>query len=66
MKKVESEMRAEYKRADFAKLERGKFFKEMANRRAVVLNVPEKREPGSNNLKEPSHDQKNRPSHQRP
>ncbi len=28
MKKVELEMRAEYKRSDFAKLERGKFFKE--------------------------------------
>ena len=31
MKKAESDMRAEYKRADFVKLERGKFFKEAAN-----------------------------------
>ena len=40
MKKVENEMRAEYKRADFAKLERGKFFKEVAKGTSVVLIDP--------------------------
>jgi hypothetical protein len=29
MKKFEGEMRSDYKRSDFAKLERGKFFKEV-------------------------------------
>jgi hypothetical protein len=37
MKKVEDEMRAEYKRSDFGKLERGKFFKEVAKGTSVVL-----------------------------
>lgn len=41
MKKVEGEMRAEYKRADFVKLERGKFFKEAAKGTSVVLLDPE-------------------------
>src|SRR5437660_6987382 len=35
MKKVEDEMRAEYKRSDFGKLERGKFFKEVAKGTSV-------------------------------
>src|ERR1019366_3219783 len=30
MKKTKDEMRAEYKRSDFTKLERGKFYKEVA------------------------------------
>jgi len=30
MKKAETEMRAEYKRSDFTKLERSKFYKEVA------------------------------------
>ena len=40
MKKVEDEMRAEYKRADFPKLERGKFYKEAAKGTSVVLLDP--------------------------
>ncbi len=40
MKKVEDEMRAEYKRSDFAKLERGKFYKEVVKGTAVVLLDP--------------------------
>ena len=40
MKKVEDEMRAEYKRSDFRKLERGKFFKEVAKGTSVALIDP--------------------------
>lgn len=40
MKKVEADMRAEYKRSDFAKLERGKFFKEVAKGTSVALIDP--------------------------
>ena len=40
MKKVEGEMRAEYKRSDFSKLERGKFYKEVAKGTSVVLLDP--------------------------
>ena len=40
MKKVEGEMRTEYKRADFGKLERGKFFKEVAKGTSVALIDP--------------------------
>ena len=40
MKKVEDEMRAEYKRTDFGKLERGKFFKEVAKGTSVALIDP--------------------------
>ena len=40
MKKVEGEMRAEYKRSDFVKLERGKFYKEVAKGTSVVLLDP--------------------------
>lgn len=40
MKKVEDEMRAEYKRSDFGKLERGKFFEEVAKGTSVVLLDP--------------------------
>jgi len=40
MKKVDSEMRAEYQRTDFAKLERGKFFKEAAKGTSVALIEP--------------------------
>ncbi len=40
MKKAEHEMRASYKAADFAKLERGKFFKEVARGTAVALIEP--------------------------
>jgi hypothetical protein len=40
MKKVDDEMRSEYKRADFTKLERGKFFKEVAKGTSVVLLDP--------------------------
>lgn len=39
MKKTEDEMRAEYKRSDFSKLERGKFYK-AAKDTAVVLLDP--------------------------
>jgi len=40
MKKAEPEMRTEYKRADFEKLERGKFFKEVAKGTSVALIDP--------------------------
>ena len=40
MKKVEGTMRAEYKRSDFGKLERGKFFNEVAKGTSVVLLDP--------------------------
>lgn len=40
MKKVEGEMRAEYRRSDFGKLERGKFFKEVAKGTSVALIDP--------------------------
>jgi hypothetical protein len=40
MKKVENEIRAEYKRSDFVKLERGKFFKEVAKGTSVALIDP--------------------------
>jgi hypothetical protein len=40
MKKVEDEMRAEYKRSDFKNLERGKFFKEVAKGTSVALIEP--------------------------
>ncbi len=40
MKKVK-EMRREYKRSDFAKLERGKFYEEVAKGTTVVLLSPE-------------------------
>jgi hypothetical protein len=41
MKKVRNGMRAEYKRSDFAKLERGKFYAEAAKGTTVVLLTPE-------------------------
>ncbi len=37
MKKARAEMRAEYKRSDFAKLERGKFYAEVSKGTTVVL-----------------------------
>lgn len=40
MKKAEIEMRAEYKRSDFSKLERGKFYAEVAAGTSVVLLEP--------------------------
>ena len=40
MKKVKDEMRADYKRADFTILERGKFFKEAVKGTAVALLDP--------------------------
>ena len=40
MKKAEAEMRAEYKRSDFAKLERGTFFKEASKGASVALIEP--------------------------
>ena len=40
MKKDKSEMRADYKRSAFAKLERGKFYSEVAAGTAVVLLEP--------------------------
>ena len=40
MKKAEDEMRAEYKKADFAKLERGKFYEEAAKGTSVALLEP--------------------------
>jgi len=40
MKKAEDEMRTEYKRSDFTKLERGKFYKEVAKGTRVVLLDP--------------------------
>jgi len=41
MKKTKDEMRAEYKRSDFTKLERGKFYKEVAKGTSVVLLDPD-------------------------
>ena len=41
MKKVEDELRPRYKRSDFAKLERGKFHKEVAKGTSVVLLDPD-------------------------
>ena len=41
MKKAKNEMRSEYKRSDFAKLERGKFYEEVAAGTSVVLLDPE-------------------------
>jgi len=40
MKKVKDEMRSEYKRSDFTKLERGKFYAEVAQGTSVVLLEP--------------------------
>lgn len=40
MKKVKGEMRREYKRSDFSKLERGKFYAEVAKGTAVALLEP--------------------------
>lgn len=40
MKKGEDELRSEYKRSDFLKLERGKFHKEAARGTSVVLLEP--------------------------
>ena len=40
MKKAEDDMRKEYKRSDFGKLERGKFYKEVAKGPSVVLLDP--------------------------
>ncbi len=40
MKKTKVEMRAEYQRSDFKKLERGKFFKEVAKGTGVALIDP--------------------------
>jgi hypothetical protein len=41
MKKARIEMRSEYKRSDFTKLERGKFYAEAAKGTTVVLLSPE-------------------------
>jgi hypothetical protein len=41
MKKTETDMRPEYKRSDFAKLERGKFFAEVAKGSSVAILNPE-------------------------
>ena len=41
MKRARDEMRSEYKRSDFDKLERGKFFAEVAKGTTVVLLSPE-------------------------
>ena len=40
MKKADGEMRAGYQRSDFGKLERGKFFKEVAKGTSVALIDP--------------------------
>lgn len=40
MKKAKSEMRREYKRSDFTKLERGKFYAEVAKGTSVALLEP--------------------------
>ena len=40
MKKAKNEMRPEYKRADFTKLERGKFYAEVTKGTTVVLLSP--------------------------
>ena len=41
MKKADDELRPYYKRADFPKLERGKFYKEAAKGTSVVLLDPD-------------------------
>ena len=41
MKKAKDEMRAGYKRSDFAKLERGKFYKEVAKGSSIAVLEPE-------------------------
>jgi len=40
MKKAKDEMRREYKRSDFARLERGKFYAEVAKGTAVAMLEP--------------------------
>ena len=40
MKKAKDEMRSEYKRTDFSKLERGKFYEEVAEGTSVALLEP--------------------------
>ena len=40
MKKAEDAMRADYKRSDFSKLERGKFYAEVAEGTSVALLEP--------------------------
>jgi hypothetical protein len=40
MKRAKDEMRSEYKRSDFAKLERGKFYAEVAAGTSVALLEP--------------------------
>ena len=40
MKKAKDEMRSEYKRSDFARLERGKFYAEVSKGSSVVLLSP--------------------------
>lgn len=40
MKKAKDEMRSEYKRSDFARLERGKFYAEVAKGTTVVVLSP--------------------------
>jgi hypothetical protein len=40
MKKAKDEMRSEYRRSDFTKLERGKFYAEVAKGTAVALLDP--------------------------
>ena len=40
MKKDKDEMRSEYKRSDFARLERGKFYEEVTKGSSVVLLSP--------------------------
>lgn len=42
MKKAKDEMRFEYKRSDFAQLERGKFYAEVTKGSAVVLLSPKR------------------------
>jgi hypothetical protein len=41
MRKAKDEIRSQYKRSDFAKLERGKFYAEAAKGTSVVLLEPE-------------------------
>ena len=43
MKKAKDEMRAEYKRSDFAELERGKFFGEVEKGTTLVVLSPSAR-----------------------
>jgi hypothetical protein len=40
MKKAKDEMRSEYKRSDFSKLERGKFYEEVTEGTSVALLEP--------------------------